>query len=333
MLIVALWVVGDLTISIPFLRKACEEFDVTLLAKPFALDFQPRFWHDVKVIPFTAPWTSFNRKYRLLSWPWHQIASVTRALHREHFDVALSARWDPRDHFLLKLTGAKKRLGFPRAGSQFLLTDPLPLPDHLAHQYEYWRVLARALNLDLESRDQLSFPNAGNRRTIFIHTGAAQPVRIWPLEQYRLLIAQLRGLGHTVRVICNPDQQRWWQNAGEADVAAPQTIRDLLVLLDQGGLFIGNDSGPGHLAAFCGLPTFTLFGPQVSEWWVPLHPAAEIMEGKACPYKPCSDSCRFATAYCLWDVTVAEVWPKVRQFVERHLNRPAPPPAELAGVT
>jgi hypothetical protein len=67
-------------------------------------------------------------------------------------------------------------------------------------------------------------------------------------------------------------------------------------LIDRAGAFIGNDSGPGHLAAFCGVPTFTLFGPQLPEWFAPLHPGSEWLEGKACPYKPCSDYCRYADA-------------------------------------
>jgi hypothetical protein len=50
-----------------------------------------------------------------------------------------------------------------------------------------------------------------------------------------------------------------------------------------------------------------------------MHPAAEGFEGKACPYKPCSDYCRYARPYCLAEVTAAEVWPRVEKFAERHL--------------
>jgi len=57
----------------------------------------------------------------------------------------------------------------------------------------------------------------------------------------------------------------------------------------------------------------------VPEWFLPLHPAAEWIEGKACPYKPCSDYCRFVSPQCLGDVTEPEVWPKIEQFVKKHL--------------
>ena len=324
LLIIQLWAVGDLIIGTPFLRKASEQFDVTLLAKPFALDLQPRFWPAVKVIPFSAPWTSFDRKYHIFSWPWLDMFSVWRNLCAEQFDVALSARWDPRDHFLLFLTGAKARLGFPRAGSQFFLTRRLELPKPDAHRYEYWRIIGQSLNLNLEPSDKISLPDRLDSRIVVVHTGAAQPVRIWPLDNYRKMVKKLREHGHQVRVVCNPEQQTWWQDAGESQVTAPKTISELLHAMDDAAIFIGNDSGPGHLAAFCGIPTFTIFGDQVAEWFVPLHPEAEFVEGKACPYKPCSDYCRFPIPHCLWNISEAEVWPRVEKFVSRHLNQNLP---------
>ena len=41
LLVLELWNVGDLAITTPFLRAACEKFEVTLLAKPFAADLVP----------------------------------------------------------------------------------------------------------------------------------------------------------------------------------------------------------------------------------------------------------------------------------------------------
>jgi len=333
LLIIELWGLGDLAIATPFLRRACEQFDVTLLAKPFALDLRSRFWPEVKVIPFNAPWTAFNRKYHLLSWPWGKMFLVWRKLLHERFDVALSARWDPRDHFLLRLSGATSRLGFPRTGSQIFLTNPLASPDHAAHRYENWRVIAQSLGLELEQREKLHFPSRRENRVVLIHTGAAQAVRVWPLERYHQLAQKLRQRGATVKILCNPEQKGWWADAGEPDVTAPESVSDLLQCMDAARVFIGNDSGPGHLAAFCGIPTFTFFGPQVVEWFVPLHPDAEAVEGKACPYKPCSDYCRFSVPHCLWNITEAEVWPRLEKFVDRHLNQFQHPASRVGTVT
>src|SRR5207249_4104586 len=118
LLVVELWGLGDLLIATPFLQAASRRFDVTLVAKPYAADLQPRFWKDVKVIPFVAPWTAFEGKYLLWSWPWRELVRLVRRLSRERFDFGLSARWDPRDHLLLMLARARERLGYTRLQSE-----------------------------------------------------------------------------------------------------------------------------------------------------------------------------------------------------------------------
>ena len=315
LLIVELWGLGDLAIATPFLRAATERFDVTLLAKPFARDLQPRLWPGVRVETFTAPWTAFKNKYHFWRWPVFEIDRLRHRLAESHFDFGLSARWDPRDHLLLKIFRAEQRLGFPRLHSELFLTQPLVRPEPQAHRHEFWRVLARALKLPMPSRETIFAPTACRPEMILIHTGAAQTVRVWPLEHYRQLAARLRRGNFRVQIACDRNQRDWWLKAGEADVATPRNVADLIALIDRASAFIGNDSGPGHLAAICDVPTFTLFGPQLPEWFAPLHPASEWITGKACPYKPCSDYCRFATPFCLWDLGEEEVFARVEKFL------------------
>ena len=319
LLIVELWGLGDLVIATPLLRAAAECFDITLLAKPYALDLQRRLWPGVRITTFVAPWTAFKHKYRLWQWPWREIIRLRRRLAADPFDFGLSARWDPRDHLLLKLVEVRDRIGFPRVGSQIFLTRPLTRPDPEAHRYESWRVVARALNLELPPRSEIFIPATPRRETVLIHSGAGQPIRVWPLENYRRLAARLRRKRIPVQIACDPDQRGWWLGAGESGVATPATVTELIALTDRAGAFIGNDSGPGHLAAFCGVPTFTLFGPQLPEWFAPLHPAAEWMEGRVCPYMPCSDYCRFPTPHCLWNIHEEDIAARVENFVARHL--------------
>lgn len=325
LLVVELWGLGDLVISTPFLSAAAAKYEVTVLAKPYANDLQARLWPEVKVLSFVAPWTAFRQKYWLPAWPWRQMSQLVHNLRGMEFDVGLSARWDPRDHCLLMLAGAKQRLGFPRVWSQIFLTDALQRADPSAHRYENWRTLGRAIGLDLPLRHDLPVPPRRGSAVgeVLIHTGAGQPVRVWSLERYRGLVARARERGYRVQVACDPEQRDWWLRAGEAGVSTPRTVSELFGLIDRSTAFIGNDSGPGHLAAFAGVPTFTIFGPQLPEWFAPLHPAAEWFEGKACPYKPCSDYCRFATPVCIDRITEEEIWARVETFVARNRRPPA----------
>lgn len=319
LLVLELWGLGDLAIATPFLQCASEKFNVTLLARPMAEELGRRFWPDIELIPFVAPWTAFRHKYQLWRWPWPRLFQLRRELTARTFDYGISARWDPRDHIVLRLSGARERFGFQRLDSRRYLTRTLHRPDPQAHRCEYWREAGRALELELPAREHWFVTPAELPPVVLIHTGAKLPVRVWPLERFRDLAHRLREAGFNVQIACDQNQSGWWQSMGE-NVACPQTVAELLPLVDQAGVFIGNDSGPGHLAAACGRPTFTLFGPQLPERFVPLHPKAEFIEGKACPYKPCSDYCRFSEPFCLRDITSEEVWLRVQAFLGKHLK-------------
>ena len=324
LLILELWGLGDLVIATPFIRAAAQKYAVTLLAKPFALEMRTRLWPTVEIVPFAAPWTAFRfgSKYGLWRWPWWELLRLRREFTAKNFDCAVSGRWDPRDHFLLRAVGARERFGFPRWKSDCFLTHPLLRPPPTAHRSEYWRVAGAALGLTVPTFIKPFGASPRPRSSvILIHTGARLPLRVWPLTNFQLILRRLRQKRYLVQIACDEDQLAWWRDQGEIAVC-PRTVTELFCCLDQVGVFIGNDSGPGHLAASCGLPTFTLFGPQLHEWFAPMHPAAEWIEGKACPYKPCSDYCRYPTPYCLWKITEDEAWARIEPFVSLHLDEP-----------
>jgi hypothetical protein len=294
LLAIELWGLGDLALSLPFLRVAALHTRVTLLAAPLAAPLLARFAPTVELVPFTAPWTAFTGKYRLHRWPWRDLVRVRRELRAHHFDLAVSARPDPRDHALLALAGVRRRLGFSRAGSGLLLTETLSPPPH-PHRAAHWSALAQALGFPLPTPLPLARPG---RRIVF-HTGAARTVREWPRDRFDALATQLRESGWDVVVLDN-------------------SLRDLDRLLDElaaADRFIGNDSGPGHLAALLGVPTFTIFGPQLPELFAPQHPQAAWIEGAPCPHKPCFDACRFPAPYCIRDLSHDAVWRALKAWL------------------
>lgn len=319
LLIVELWGIGDLLIGTPFLQAASERYEITLLAKPYALELAPVFWPGVRVIPVVAPWTVFQRskKYRLWNWPWRNALSIRSSLRKEHFDLGFSVRWDPRDHLLLSAASVRQRLGFPRLGSGIFLTHKLRRLPPQSHRYESWKAIADAIDLAIPARDALPLKPAG-RGFLLVHSGAAQSVRVWPQDRFKSLVTRLRGMGLKVMVACDSNQRSWWVDAGETDVRTPATVRELVELTRGAGAFIGNDSGPGHVAAKLGAPTFTIFGSQLPSLFAPLHKAGEWIAGCPCPYLPCSDYCRFPQPNCIVGLTESAVWTRVEDFVRRH---------------
>lgn len=320
LLVLELWGIGDLIIASPFLREASQSFDVTLLAQGYAEEMRPHFWPDVRVLPFRMPWTVHRGKYRLYRWPWMKLAGLVRQMRREHFEIAVSARWDPRDDAVMWLSGARQRIGFPRMGSGISETDSLSRPGPITHRSERWRIIANTLGLRVPPVVEAVKPVGRRRGTILIHSGAGKALRVWSLDRFQALAKRFRQEGYSVQLACDPGQGSWWKEHGEPDVRMPTDLKELLELVNAAGAFIGNDSGPGHVAGYMGVPTFTFFGPQVPEWFVPLHPQAEWIEGTACPYKPCFDYCQFPEPFCLTGITEEQVWPRMKAFLDRHLD-------------
>ena len=296
LLVTELWGLGDLALAVPFLRAAAKSMRVTLVAKPHAAPILARFAPETELLPFTAPWTAFRGKYRLHRWPWGRLAALQRTLRSRRFDAAVSARPDPRDHLLLRLCRERRAGGFPRKGSGMLSTGRLPRPAK-PHRAEYWAALAAALGLTIEPAQP---PHRHDGRRVVLHAGAGQPTRLWSRERFEALASDLARAG--------------WQTEILDDSLVG--IEALLAKLDSADRFIGNDSGPGHLAALLGVPTFTLFGPQLPELFAPRHPQAAWIEGAPCPYKPCSDYCRFPEPRCILAIAEGAAWSRVSAWIE-----------------
>ncbi len=295
LLALELWGLGDLALALPFLREASRHAEVTLLAKPQAAPLLRRFAPAVELVSVDVPWTAFRGKYRLWQWPWRNLRATLGELRRREFHTAVSARSDPRDHLLMRLAGAQERLGFERAGSGLLLSRSLPPPAR-PHRAEHWQDVAIALGWTLTPDAP---PDARTGRHIVIHTGAGQAVREWPRDRFEALAGRLHSAGWQVTLLDN-------------------SLRDLDALLDQlatADRFIGNDSGPGHLAALLGVPTFTVFGPQLPEHFAPRHPLAAWIEGSPCAFKPCSDYCHFAVPHCIRDLDESGVWTRLQLWL------------------
>ncbi len=119
---------------------------------------------------------------------------------------------------------------------------------------------------DLE-RSRVALP--GDRRFVALHVGARDLRRRWPTERFVAVARMLLGEGLDV-VLVGGDADR----EASAEVVAALTARadgecvDLsgrlslpatLGTLARAELFVGNDSGPRHLAAAAGTPTVGVF--------------------------------------------------------------------------
>ncbi|MDQ1673686.1 MAG: hypothetical protein QOC98_2248, partial [Frankiaceae bacterium] len=104
------------------------------------------------------------------------------------------------------------------------------------------------------------------RPLVAVHPGATDPRRRWPIERHMAVAASLPAA--RVVLLGGPDEAPLTAAAREAaaglglevaDLAGTTGLGGLLGLLARADLFLGNDSGPRHLAEAVGAPTVAVF--------------------------------------------------------------------------
>ena len=126
-------------------------------------------------------------------------------------------------------------------------------------------------------------PRAADHRKVAIHPGSGASRKCWPADRFEVLIERMREAGCQVRVLLGEVELERWPKAQmarwrlEHGAQVIQSLAGLHAHLGEVGLFVGNDSGPTHLAAQLGLTTVALFGPSSPRQFAPRGPAVTVL--------------------------------------------------------
>ena len=336
LLVCELWGIGDLTLATGLIDKARGQFEVHLLAKPHARDLLGPTYGDVVFHSYIAPWTAHYRKYHLWTWRWNELLGIIADLRKQKFDVAMSVRLDPRDHFLMWLSGARRRIGFPIKGSGVFLHERLHEPKEKWHRVESYRELGKRLGVvgietaapridgdKYRTERGAELVRSMTKPIVTVHLGAGQPVRRWPEEYWKQILQQLRER-FDFHLILAPDSDGFGASLqAMADGFIDNlNVRELVDLMARSEIVLCHDSGPMHVAAACGVPTIAVFGPGEVRWFRPWGDNHHVIIRDICPYRPCFDFCRFPENYCLTKLAPSEAWPEIRTHFERLMASP-----------
>lgn len=110
-----------------------------------------------------------------------------------------------------------------------------------------------------------------------IHPVAATPEKTWPAERF-LAVARHLSRDFEPMFIGGPGDDLSAFSAYRTVVGAP--LQESKALLAGASLFIGNDSGPAHMAAAFGVPVVVLFGPSDSVVWAPWQVESRVLVGE-----------------------------------------------------
>jgi ADP-heptose:LPS heptosyltransferase len=152
-----------------------------------------------------------------------------------------------------------------------------------------WRRHATRWHAEQSARQGLSLPvvkverRANPHGPVVIHPGSGGAAKCWPRERFEAVILALLDRGIPVQPIFGEVEWETWPAADRArwearwDAVHVRTLDELATRLAAARLFIGNDSGPTHLAAQLGIPTLALFGPTSPGVWGPVGPACSVL--------------------------------------------------------
>jgi ADP-heptose:LPS heptosyltransferase len=188
----------------------------------------------------------------------------------------------------------RQNIGRLTGGADVAVIDPNPPVDFAGHATDF--VVGQLQNYPVEAeaarqllRSVAARGIAGGRtrnQEIVIHPGAGGATKRWPAESFVALAHTLANRGRKVRFVTGEVEAENWSPAERAAIesAAPvtrcATLIELAEIVGNAGVFVGNDSGPGHLAGILGTPTVSIFGPTDPGQWKPLGPAVTVIRGQ-----------------------------------------------------
>jgi ADP-heptose:LPS heptosyltransferase len=112
-----------------------------------------------------------------------------------------------------------------------------------------------------------------------IHPFASAPEKTWSSENFVAIARQLRESGLDPVIIAGPTDDASPFN--DFLVYRNSPLSQIKALMSGAQIFIGNDSGPAHIAAAFGVPVVVLFGPSNPVTWAPWRTEAQVLTSRA----------------------------------------------------
>ena len=361
-LVVRLDRIGDVVMMSPFLRELRHGFpaaQITLLVTPEVRPVVATCPYVDDVLTFSAPSPRFFRKAMRFV---ETIMTGAGPLRRRTFDLALLPRWDAEPFagpLLCLLSEARWRVAYSEGVSTdkaractgydacFTHTVDRRSPRHevesnldllrclglspVADHLELWPTEADSARV----ADLLAGQGLAKAPLAALAPGASEANKTWPRERYAEVGRWLQQRhGMRLVVIGGPSDRDLGVTladelaAGAVSWAGHLTLRETFALLKRCALYIGNDSGPMHMAAAAGLPVVAISrsiregdpcrdqSPERFRPWGVTH----LMVHPAQPRPPCTDRCRAPQPHCILNVGTAQVVEAVESMVQQGIG-------------
>jgi heptosyltransferase-2 len=238
------------------------------------------------------------------------VASFIMA-HQNDFDIAVDMEEYLNISAIISFFVGKCRIGYSNQIRSRLYDVTVPYNDR-QHVVQTYFELATPLGLSAKpkSLEPVAVGREAERNArrllkglkgkllVAIGAGASESsrCRMWPAQCFAKL-ADVLISKHAAKIVFvgsgaeQAEVERIvgrMSNRGAINLAGKTSQEDLFALLGKFDLFIGNDSGPMHVAAAQGVRTVGLFGPNLPARFGPFGTKnASVYKGTVCQFSPC----------------------------------------------
>jgi ADP-heptose:LPS heptosyltransferase len=168
-------------------------------------------------------------------------------------------------HLLARMSGAKLCVGpqTPHVRLNSLLHERVEVNTEEPVASHNWRIAGSKFELSANMpAPDLSAFGCLESNAVVIHAGGSREYQRWPLRNFVALANRLAET-HEVRWIVQGDETGLSNAVQRLET---KSLDELARVIAGAKLFVGNNSGPMHIAAACGTPGVILIGPSSRRW-------------------------------------------------------------------
>lgn len=211
------------------------------------------------------------------------IAPTWQAVRRWKPSLCVNLHGGTRSQIMTALSGARWRAGFAHHSTTLAYNIRIPRAQRIlgvhrrVHTAEHLASAFFALGVPLKPvpRAQLFAHEAPLvERHAVLHPFASAPEKQWAAERFAEVARYLQLWNITPVFLAGPADDI---SAFGAHAVLKGSLEQAKGVLANAALFIGNDSGPAHMAAAFGVPTLVLFSTSDAAIWGPWQTESEVI--------------------------------------------------------
>jgi ADP-heptose:LPS heptosyltransferase len=273
--------IGDVIMSLPALadlRAALPHARIRLAVGRWSAEIARTAPVD-EVLVWSAPWVGRAAEG---ADGFIDLIRHARSLRKENLDVAVDLQGDVRSALLLRLTGARHRVGYANTGGGWLLTQVVPLDETTSWVEQNRRAVAAAVGaasgarVDLLTAEERGFGRrlvvdlglASRRPLVAVHASGGRTVKQWDIARWAEVARRLQQEFQATILLTGSEADRPLAQElarrlafRPVDLTGRLRLRETVALLAELDLFLSPDTGTMHAACAVGTPSVSVFGP------------------------------------------------------------------------